>query len=253
MTIVLAAVLVVLGAAALSVVGFLLISRYVPQRFLVANADGASTVYATIGMVYAILIAIAAIAVWEPRSAAGDGTEQEAEALVEAHWAASTLGPSDRSAIQGLIVSYLKEASEGEWRYLREHRTGTAEGDEMFTRLRERISTVQPSGDQEIAAQQQLLGYASQAATARMSRLSTAGEGIPPLLWWTLVLGGLVSVLFLYLFGLERTVPNGVMLAALGGMLALLLFVIYQVEYPFSRGFAVEPDSLRGAITQLTR
>jgi len=57
---------VMLCAAIVSTLGFLLISKHVPERWLVADGDAASALYATIGMVYAILIAIAAIAVWEP-------------------------------------------------------------------------------------------------------------------------------------------------------------------------------------------
>jgi hypothetical protein len=47
------------------------------------------------------------------------------------------------------------------------------------------------------------------------------------------------------------TFPNAVMLGIVGGMLALMVFVIYQVEFPYSRGFAVAPSSLQTAITGL--
>lgn len=86
MNVMLAATAVVLAAATLSAAGFLIVSRYVPERWIVADADAASALYATIGMVYAILIAIAAIAVWEPRTEASRNTDLEATSLVEAYW-----------------------------------------------------------------------------------------------------------------------------------------------------------------------
>jgi hypothetical protein len=71
---------------------------------------------------------------------------------------------------------------------------------------------------------------------------------MPGVLWPILLLGGIISVIFLYLFGLDRTFPNGLMMAVVGGMIALLLLVIYQVEFPFSRAFAIGPDSLEAAL-----
>ena len=84
-------VLMILGCATLSVVGFLFLSRFVPERWIVADTDAAGALYATIGMVYAILVALAAIAVWEPRAAAAENTEREATDLIEAYWSARAL------------------------------------------------------------------------------------------------------------------------------------------------------------------
>lgn len=251
MNIAVTAVIVVTAAAFLSAVGFLLVSRFIPERFLVADTEAASALYATIGMVYAILIAIAAIAVWEPRTAASASTEQEASSLTEAYWAANSLTPDDKTQIQSLITGYLEEASTREWATLRLSQHGTPEGDQLFRDLREQIDAVDTSTERTLAAQQLLAGHVSQAAVARQSRLGLATEGMPGLLWWVLILGGLISVLFLYLFGLERTFPNGLMMAVVGGMIALLLQVIYEVEFPFSRSFAVGPEALRDALSHL--
>jgi hypothetical protein len=243
--------LVVAGAAVVSTGGFLIVSRCVPSRWLVADADAASALYATIGMVYAILIAIAAIAVWEPRSEAAQSVDLEATSLTEAAWSASDLSAADASKVRGLVLSYLAEASGPEWSTLRDHRTGDAATDGAFARLRMQVAAIRPATDRETAAYQAVSAQVSVAAGARRARLAVAGAGMPGLLWPTLIIGGLVSILFLYLFGLDRTFPNGLMMAVVGGMIALLLFVIYQVEFPFSRAFAVSPASLISALDQV--
>ncbi len=243
--------LVVAGAAALSVIGFILVSKKVPKRWLVADGDAASALYATIGMVYAILIAIAAIAVWEPRTDAGQSADREADSLIEASWTAEGLAPADRAEIRSLISTYLRDVVDREWSSLRELQAAAPETEAVFTRLRDRVAAVQPVTDAEIAAHQQLSTQIADAAGARRARISAASEGIPGPLWPILLVGGLISVVFFYLFGLDRTFPNGLMMAVVGGMIALLLFVLYQLEYPFSRSLAVGPDSFQSAITQL--
>ncbi len=251
MNVIFAATLIVLAAAALSVAGFLTVSRYVPQRWLVADGDAASALYATIGMVYAILIAIAAIAVWEPRTGAAQSTDLEAASLTEAYWSANALAPDDRREVQQLLVRYLSTASGSEWASLRVRQSATVEAEQLFVQLRRRTDSVEPQTDRQVAASQQLSAQISAAAGARRARLAAATEGMPGLLWPILLLGGAISIVFLYMFGLERTFPNGLMMAVVGGMIALLLFVIYQVEFPFSRAFAVGPESLRAALTDM--
>ncbi|WP_020522063.1 bestrophin-like domain [Catelliglobosispora koreensis] len=251
MNVMLAGGLVCMGAAMVSAAGFVLVSRLIPERWLAADSDAASALYATIGMVYAILIALAAIAVWEPRSAAAGSTEQEAATLAEAYWVANGLEAPDKSNIQNLIHGYLEEASTDEWENLAVHQEPGARAAELFARLRRSADTVDTTTDRAQNAQQQLSSYLSQAASARLARVGAAGEGMPDLLWWVLILGGLVSVGFLYLFGLETTFPNGLMMAIVGGMIALMLFVLYQVEFPFSRAFAVGPEALESALAQL--
>ncbi|NUR69992.1 MAG: DUF4239 domain-containing protein [Hamadaea sp.] len=251
MDVMLAGTLVTAGAAAVSAGGFLVVSKFVPDRWLVADSDAASALYATIGMVYAILIAIAAIAVWEPRSAAASSTDLEAGSLVEAYWSTDQLAPVDRSEVRQLIVAYLADATGPEWDRLRIRHEPDDRAELAFTQLRHRVDAVRPQTDPEQNAYAQLSAQISAAAGARSARLQAAGEGMPGLLWPVLLAGGLVSVLFLYLFGLDRTFPNGLMMAVVGAMIALLLFVLYQVEFPFSRAFAVSPDSLLAALAQV--
>jgi hypothetical protein len=247
----LAGIAVMLAAAFASVIGFTVVSRWVPRRWRVADGDAASTVYSTIGMVYAILIAIAAIAVWEPRSDVGTNTETEASSLVEAYWSANRLAPQDRDDVQARIVGYLQVAGGSEWDHLRTAHSGTMTAENLSAELRERVDAIRPATDTEQAAHQMLAGQVSEAATARRARIGEADARMPAPLWPILLGGALVSVGFLYLFGLRRTLPNGLMFATLGGMVALMLFVLYQVELPYSRGFAVDPDALRAALETL--
>ena len=70
-----------------------------------------------------------------------------------------------------------------------------------------------------------------------------ADEGIPVILWVVLVIGGAVTVGFTYLFGLENTRVHRLMIAALAGVIALVLFTIGALEYPFSGGARVGPGA----------
>ena len=70
-----------------------------------------------------------------------------------------------------------------------------------------------------------------------------AEEGIPAVLWAVLVFGGTITVGFTYLFGLENTWSHRLMVAAVAGLIALVLFTVGSLEYPFSGGTRVGPEA----------
>ncbi len=80
-------------------------------------------------------------------------------------------------------------------------------------------------------------------ADARRMRMVEADEGIPAVLWGVLMFGGMVTVGFMYLFGLENTWSHRLMVAAVAGLIALALFTIGSLEYPFSGGTRIGPEA----------
>lgn len=231
-------------AAAVSTAGFLLVSRYVPERWRIADSGAASAIYATIGMVYAIFIAIAAIAVWEPYAAAGQSTQQEAVDLAEAYWWAGHLDAASATRVRSLIVAYGESVVQREWPRLRADHTEDPATAARFGELRETALAVRAGDARQEEAAQNVLDRLDSVADARRTRLAAAADGMPPLLWPALVLGGAVGTSFLYLFGLERTFPNGLMMGTVAAMTALSIFVIYQLEFPFSRALSIGPEPL---------
>ena len=246
-----AAVLLVLAAATVSVLGFVFLSKVVPERWLVADGDAASAVYATIEMVYAVLLALGAIAVWEPRSEAAGNTEREANDLVEVYWSARNFAEPDKMIVRGLVVRYAEEVAGGEWRSLKHEQEPSQRAETLMTQLKAQIEAVRPADGQQALSQEQALSRIGSAADARKARISTADEAMPGPMWPILVIGAIVSVGFLYLFRLDRTFPNGLMLFLMGGMIALILLVIYHLEYPFSRGLGIGPEAFLDALSQI--
>jgi hypothetical protein len=78
---------------------------------------------------------------------------------------------------------------------------------------------------------------------ARRDRLVDAEEGLPALLWVVLLLGGVIVVGFTYLFGLDNTLVHTLMVGALAAVIALLLFTVGALDYPFGWGVRVGPEA----------
>jgi hypothetical protein len=83
------------------------------------------------------------------------------------------------------------------------------------------------------------------AVDARRSRLLQVREGIPNLLWVVLVVGGVITVSFTYLFGLKSNVAHGLMVAALTLVICGTLFTIAEFNNPFSGPVEIRPEAFR--------
>jgi hypothetical protein len=78
---------------------------------------------------------------------------------------------------------------------------------------------------------------------ARRGRLVDAQQGLPSLMWVVLVVGGVIVVGFTYLFGLENTLVHALMIGALAAIVALALFTVAALDYPFGRGVQAGPEA----------
>jgi hypothetical protein len=102
-------VLVVGGVCLLALAGFELVHRLVPATSRQQHNDVAGFIYAALGVIYAVLLALVVIAVWEEYSAAGETVEEEANATAEIFWLGSRLPEPEGAHVQELAKGYAEE------------------------------------------------------------------------------------------------------------------------------------------------
>jgi hypothetical protein len=73
-------------------------------------------------------------------------------------------------------------------------------------------------------------------ADVRRTRLVASEEGVPGVLWPVLVFGGIATVGFTYLFGLESTWSHRLMVLTLAAAIGLVLFTVGALGHPFAGG-----------------
>ena len=235
-------VLAVLVVLLISIGGLTVVQRVVPARIRQEHNDVAGFIYAVVGIVYAVLLALVVIAVWEQHERARETVNREANELAEIFWLAHRLPEPDGRQLQDLSQSYAEVLIEDEWALMEQGRSSPrawALLDEM--RLIIQDMEVRTRADQIVFSEG--LGRIHELADARRMRLEEANEGIPSILWVVLAVGGVVTVGFTYLFGLESTSTHTFMVSALAVMIGLTLFTVFSLEYPFSGGALIGPEA----------
>jgi hypothetical protein len=236
-------VLVIGGICLLSLGGLELVQRLVPTASRQPHNDVAGFIYAALGVIYAVLLALVVIAVWEEYGAASDTVEQEANAAADIFWLADELPEPRGTHVQELVRSYAEEVVHREWPLMEQGRAplmtqerGTPAGWTIIDDIRRDIQGFEPrtkAGEQLYA---EGLGQIDTLSDARRMRLVAAEEGVPGVLWAALVFGGVAAVGFTYLFGLENTWAHRLMVVTLAALIGMVLFTIGAMEHPFSGG-----------------
>ena len=78
-----------------------------------------------------------------------------------------------------------------------------------------------------------------------------ADHGLPAILWIILIIGGVVVIGFTYLFGLDSTVTHLLMVAALALVIALVLFTVAELDFPFRGGIRIGPEAMERVLSGL--
>src|SRR5918998_3855940 len=189
-------VLVVVGACLAAIAGLELVQRLVPAEKRQEHNDVAGFLYAVVGVIYAVLLALLVIAVWEHYQKARETVESEANAVADIAWLAHRLPEPERHALQEDARSYAQEVVDNEWPLMEQGIEGVQsfpEGWDLIDDLRTTLQEVEPRtvAEQELYAEG--LDRIQRLGDARRMRVVAAKEGMPGVLWAVLVFGAVVA------------------------------------------------------------
>jgi hypothetical protein len=108
----------------------------------------------------------------------------------------------------------------------------TPTGWTLIDDIRASLQEVEPraTADEQLYAEG--LDQIQRLGDARRMRLVAAEEGIPAVLWSVLIFGGVATIGFTYLFGLENTWAHRLMVVTLAAVIGLVLFTMGPWSIP---------------------
>ncbi len=204
--------------------------------------DVVGFIIAVVGVIYAVLLGFVVIATWENFDEAEQIVGQEASALRSIYRDSIALPPETQARLHDVVRQYATEVTTHEWPAMAEGRPGDPRVGELLDELAGAISRAHittPTQQEFVGAEAERL---NQLVSLRSQRLDFVDRGVPGVLWIALIVGGLVTIGFALLFGLERAVLHSLMVGSLTALIGVLLFVALMINYPFSGSVAVAPE-----------
>ena len=227
------ALLLTIGAAVYSI-GLMLVTRtiYGVDR-LSLNNEVAGFKFAVIGVFYAVMLAFIVIAVWEDFRKTEEAVRDEAKAVVDLHRVTFALPVAGGAEIRKHLIAYTNDVREYEWATM-----AVGEPSDIVVKDLDRLSRaifdINPQSWQELALYQDALRLLAVMTDNRNERLDSSGGSMPRILWFVLIVGGLITLGYPAFFGSTNLVAQILMTAALAALVALAMLLGLAFDYPFT-------------------
>lgn len=195
--------------------------------------DVAEYISMMVGVLYALVLGLALVSVWETSDNASGHTQAETGALHQTYLVADALPPEGQTKVRAIAEQYARHVVNAEWPRMAGRQDLGSEGWTMLGQLR--AATRLPANAtpaQQIAAQE-LLSQLGTLDEARRGREQDAQSSLSPVLWVGLILGGVLTVAFMFLFGIQRNVTHIVMVMGLAALITFLVLLIHELDSPF--------------------
>ncbi|MHA1518164.1 MAG: bestrophin-like domain [Alphaproteobacteria bacterium] len=225
--------LIMMVVAEVYAVGLMLMSRY---RYgadrLKLNNEVAGFKFAVVGVFYAVMLAFVVIAVWENYSETENAVREEAKAAVDLYHVAEAI-PNQGDDIQAGVMRYVKDVQTHAWDSM-----AVGERNEVVARdlraLNSAVLKLQPEDDKELVLFQHALTLVTLIADSRNERLDSANGSVPGVLWFVLIVGGLITLGYPAFFAASNAGAQVLMTVALAALVALSLLLALAFDFPFT-------------------
>jgi Protein of unknown function (DUF4239) len=224
----------------LAIGGMLLVRRSVTLSTLESHNQVAGYIYSVVGVVYAVLLAFIVIIVWQKHTEVQVQVEQEANQLGDLYRNARVFPEEVRTRLQNQIRAYSRIVVEKEWPALAKGET-SADAWATFNQLWRAYQQVEARNDHERLWYAKSLDQLDQLADYRRLRLLSNRAAVPALMWVVLVTTGIITIGFSFFFGAPNSSAQALMTAGLSATIGFVLFLIWDLNGPFSGLVRIEP------------
>jgi len=236
-------VLIVGVGTGVGVAAPILIRRSVGLESLRTNNEVAGFKFATVGVLYAVLLAFAVILAWERFNTAEAMVAQEAGAAASIYRLAAGIGGREEAALRGSVDAYLRIAIGKDWPAMARGGESPA-ASHALTRIYASALSFHPADRRGSILLAELLRQVDALTAARRERLVIADGGVPFLVWLVLFAGGALTIGFTFFFGSDNVRAQAMMSGMLALLISLQLLVIVAIDLPFTGQVKVEPHAL---------
>ncbi len=234
--------LVVGVSTVLSVLGMLLVRSFVDLSKLKAHHEVAGYLLSVIGTLYAVLLAFVVVEAQSNIQQARQTAEFEANSIADIFHYAGWFPVKTRAAVRGLCLDYVTAVVDEEWDKMETFQF-SARAVSGLHNMWHAVRQFEPVTEGQKAAYAAVLEELGNAGDNRRSRLLANHNGVSPLLWTVITVGGVLTITFTYFFGLENVRAQMIMVALVAITLSLNIFLVAAYTYPFAGEFKIEPDA----------
>src|SRR5580704_3174360 len=184
-----------------------------------------------LGTTYAVTLGFMLYTGWTNFSAASLNAEMEANALRNIYRLAEGL-PQQQSEIQTLARAYANAVIEHDWPDMARGRL-PEDSHEINENMWKALMAIKVASPSEITAEDHALSELSTLTLHRRARLLQSTHRIPGIFWWTLLVGGVLTIVSVCMFGSASPRIHTMQVFSITLLVSLVMLCIADVDRPF--------------------
>jgi hypothetical protein len=225
-----------------SVAGLIVFRRAVSHTRLEEAHAASGQVFQLAGVLYAVLVAFVVVVVWEQFRDAQQATHSEALAIADLLRDSEALPAQARPQIRKELIAYTQDVVGDEFPRMRRGEA-IEEQSEQLTRVWDSYLHVEPVTRAEVSFYDESIRRLDDLGTSRKVRVASSQAEIPGELWVLLIGGGLIVMLFTFMFGTQDLYVQASVVALTAALMAFVVYLIFTLEHPFVGALSVSPDA----------
>jgi hypothetical protein len=246
---------IVVAVAATSAAFLLLVRRLAGPDHLLTDTTRGSAIFGVVGTAFAVVLAFVTLISFQTFNHAKAAGNEEAVALVDLARTAQFYPPEQRGRLRGALICYARAVAFDEWPLLTDGRR-SAVVERWVASLRDGYAALATRTPKQRAAFSHLLDVTRARGEARRERLGAATPFVPTPVWAVLLLGGLVTIMFVALFA-DRREPAAIQVALIMSVAVMVvagLLLVRFLDHPYGgTSGSIEPTEMKRTISILDR
>jgi Na+/proline symporter len=237
---------------AIALGGLLFVRKKYPAEVLKENHEVAAIIFNTFGLLYGVVVAFVVFVTWSGYDDATKNLQLEANETIDVFYSAQAFPEPIRSAIQKGLMDYNASVSKEELKRMSAGEIPLYSGGSL-----RRLVTLFYGMDDKALPNRELYGESlrciNKLVEYRRLRIFAGNNTVPLAVWLVLLICGLITVSYTYVFGMKNIKTQYLTTAALTVTITMILVLIYILDHPFTGANSVSTEPLQQAMDVMQR
>lgn len=228
----------------LSWLGLLLLHRRLHQGLFATLIDNGTVgwFFSGVTVLYGLLLGLLTVATWGNFTQATQLASQEAASIAVLYRDLSAYPTAQRVNLQIQLKEYTHFIVHQSWPLQRRGLIHDGESQKLVD-IQGPLMAYEPTSEGGKIIHTEAIRTFNSLVELRRLRAESIGGSVPGVIWYVVLVGGLVTLLFSYLFLVKSFWFHGLLISLLGSVIGLLIFLIAALDHPYWGEVSVSPGA----------
>lgn len=238
------ALIVIVCLCLYSLCGMLATRRWIIPRLETdeGESDFNGAMLQAVMVFYGLAVALIAVSVWETHAEVSGAVSHEASRIAGVYRDVSSYPEPKRSELQTEIRGYTDYLIEVAWP-MQQNGIYPTKGAEWLNRFQTSLTSFEPRSEREKALHAETLAAFNRLVDARRLRLDSMLVRLPPILWFIIHFGAVISLASAFFFKVRDARLHGIQITLLSVFIGLVVTLILAFDRPFIGDLAIDAGS----------